>query len=110
MFFLGKLNKDNINHQWVKGGKRCRLAVAYQRQQRTLANQVEKIDKFSWKNRIKYRWLLTKNVLFHFEEQHVGYYLTRAPKGIRASFAILKHCRPAGMPMMVMQQTRPTVT
>ena len=30
-----------------------------------------------------------------------------APKGIRASLAILKHCRPKGIPMMVIQSTRP---
>ena len=34
-------------------------------------------------------------------------YCTLAPKGIRASFAILKHCKPSGMPMRLTQQIRP---
>ena len=34
-------------------------------------------------------------------------YWTAAPKGIRASFAILKLCKPRGIPTMVTQQISP---
>ena len=37
----------------------------------------------------------------------VGCYLTVAPNGINASFAILKHCIPNGMPMMVQHSNIP---
>lgn len=35
------------------------------------------------------------------------YYLTSAPNGISASFAILKNCFPKGIPIIVMQHTTP---
>ena len=38
---------------------------------------------------------------------NMRFYRITAPKGIRDSFAILKHCSPTGMPMTVMQQIRP---
>ena len=38
---------------------------------------------------------------------NMRFYRITAPKGIRESFAILKHCSPTGMPTMVMQQIRP---
>ena len=34
-------------------------------------------------------------------------YDTVAPKGVRPSFASLKHCLPKGIPMMVMHQITP---
>ena len=37
-------------------------------------------------------------------------YATVAPKGIRDSLAILKHCFPIGMPRIVMHQRQPAST
>ena len=41
--------------------------------------------------------------------KYYNFYLTRAPNGINASFAILKNCVPNGIPMTVMQRRRPMI-